>query len=236
MLKYLQITFISLSLISCSAYQKTSVSAEDALNKGKVKVITNSGNEVKLESIVYEDSSLIGIKKGVKIPINPNQVQGVYLANPNNTILNKNTAYATLALIDLSINYERVIIGADVFSILLKISAGVSYVPEDWGETSGNGFQFLLQFIVLQGTASNFIEYGLGLGSWYQPADKNRFQTSIYGISFGSHTIYPPTEDYLKFFPAVNIGYRHQESNSKPLFRAGIGYPELLYVSMGYSF
>jgi len=236
MIKELLIAFISLGLISCSAYQKISVSPEDALNKGKVKVITNSGNEVKLENILYEDSALIGMKDSVKIPINTSQIQSIYLAYPSEPILTKNAVYGTLALINLSINYERVIVGANAFDILLKASFGFFYVPEGIGEKSKNGVQFLVQFIMLHGRASNFIEYGIGLGSWYQPADATGIQSSINGLNFGSHTSSPSSQEDLNFFPAVNLGYRHQKSLKSPIFRFGIGFPEILYFSIGYGF
>jgi len=196
----------------------------------------NVSNEVKLENILYEDSALIGIKDSVKIPINPSQVQSVRLAYPNKTILNKNSGYFTLALINLSANYERVIVGTNAFNILLKASFGFFYVPEGMGETSKNGVQFLLQFIMLHGRASNFIEYGIGLGSWYQPADATGIQSSINGLNFGSHTSSPSSQEDLNFFPAVNLGYRYQKSLKSPIFRFGIGFPEILYFSIGYGF
>ena len=33
-----------------------------------------------------------------------------------------------------------------------------------------------------------------------------------------------------------NIGYRQQKPQDSKIFRAGVGYPELLYVGLGYSF
>ena len=33
-----------------------------------------------------------------------------------------------------------------------------------------------------------------------------------------------------------NIGYRKQKPQDSKIFRAGVGYPELLYVGLGFSF
>jgi len=233
MLKHLLFTIIFFGLISCSAYQKISVSPEDALNKGKVKVITNSGNEVKLENIIYEDSVFIGMKDSVKIPINPSQIQSIYLAYSSKLPLKKNVVYASIAVSNLSINYERILVTKNVFNILFKASIGEFYFPESWGAPSYTGAQFLVQFIMLHGRASNYIEYGIGLGSWYQQTGYNNAKESYEN---GHSLILPQTGEYIEFFPAVNFGYRYQKSGYSPVFRVGIGYPEILYVSIGISF
>jgi len=36
--------------------------------------------------------------------------------------------------------------------------------------------------------------------------------------------------------PAPNIGYRYQKPDGKFVFRTGVGFPELLYMSFGYAF
>ena len=55
------IAFLSV-LASCSTYQKTSVSLSEAVNKGTVKTINESGKEILLESIKELDGNYYGIQ------------------------------------------------------------------------------------------------------------------------------------------------------------------------------
>ena len=45
-------------------------------------------------------------------------------------------------------------------------------------------------------------------------------------------------KEYLdsEFDFGFNMGYRKQKPEDSKIFRAGIGYPELLYFSFGFSF
>ena len=47
-------------LQSCVVYQKTSVSLEEAVDKGKVKLITKKGEKVKYKKIIQKDSIYYG--------------------------------------------------------------------------------------------------------------------------------------------------------------------------------
>ena len=58
------IAYLLLLLIlsqSCVVYQKSSVSVDDAVNKGKVMVVNNEGKKIYLKNIIYEDGAYYGI-------------------------------------------------------------------------------------------------------------------------------------------------------------------------------
>ena len=59
-----QITIFILANIllqSCYVSQKTSVSVDDAVNKGKVTFENNEGKKIYLKNIIYEDGAYYGI-------------------------------------------------------------------------------------------------------------------------------------------------------------------------------
>ena len=48
---------VNIFLQSCVVYQKSSVSVDDAVNKGKVMVVNNEGKKIYLMNIIYEDGA-----------------------------------------------------------------------------------------------------------------------------------------------------------------------------------
>ncbi len=48
---------MNILLQSCVVYQKSSVSVDDAVNKGKVMVVNNEGKKIYLMNIIYEDGA-----------------------------------------------------------------------------------------------------------------------------------------------------------------------------------
>jgi hypothetical protein len=94
---------------------------------------------------------------------------------------------------------------------------------------------------VFGGRNSTIVDFGLGgVGAWEGAVP---YIISRFGILTGSGSrhfeakagiLYLPTEGVL--FPSGAIGYRKQKPGSHFIFRTGIGLPDLLYLSWGYSF
>ena len=93
---------------------------------------------------------------------------------------------------------------------------------------------------VFGGRNSTIVDFGLGgVVAWEGALP---YIISRYGILTGSGSrhfeakagiLYLPTEGV---FPSGAIGYRKQKTGSRFIFRTGIGLPDLLYLSWGYSF
>jgi hypothetical protein len=91
-------------------------------------------------------------------------------------------------------------------SVSLRIGAG------HWSSWGNEWYNIISTVNWLSGTKNHHLEFGTGIA--YSPA---------YEESFG-------------FLPAAQIGYRYQKPGGLLLFRAGIGVPEALYVSLGVCF
>ena len=68
-------------LQSCAVYQKRSVSIDKAYNKGKVKLITTTGNKILIENIEKTDTTYYGDLGSYKIRLTPSEVEGIYMYN-----------------------------------------------------------------------------------------------------------------------------------------------------------
>ncbi len=97
---------------------------------------------------------------------------------------------------------------------------------------------------VFGGRNSTIVDFGLGgVAHWegYSP-----YIISRYGILTGSGSRHFEAKAGACFFwagdaqgillPSASIGYRKQKPGSRFIFRTGIGFPDLLYVSWGVSF
>ncbi len=123
------------------------------------------------------------------------------------------------------LNYER-----QVFNIgkkregciNLAIGLGGCYAI-DISHAGGSGTA--TTFII----SSNFISGG----------NRHHFETDI-GLVFNSKEFW--TGFHFKTAPDISLGYRFQQKenpigNNNPLvFRAGIGYPQIIYLSLGFAF
>lgn len=56
------------------------------------------------------------------------------------------------------------------------------------------------------------------------------------GILVGSYETQAQDSQGLRLYPDVNIGYRYQKEMNPYIIRLGIGYPEYIYASFGFSF
>lgn len=64
---------------SCVAYQKTSVSLNEAHDRGKVKVSTFIGEDIKCKNINMQDDIYYGLSGKNEIKLSPDQIKAIYL-------------------------------------------------------------------------------------------------------------------------------------------------------------
>lgn len=124
----------------------------------------------------------------------------------------KNSIYGTLGagyVFDFTGNYERMIfypLNRKIQSVGIRLSAGPGV------SVFVSFMQYISTLTVLTGKGNNHFEFGAG-------AD---FIKAKY-------------EDW-QIAPVVNLGYRFQKPGGDYIFRTGTGFPELLYLSVGFCF
>ncbi len=125
----------------------------------------------------------------------------------------------------LGINYERFLIQRNQ-----KVFNAITGTICIGGFSDGNfyGCSRLTAFI---GRSRNYFEFGWGVTIFY---DRDQYSTDKQQSQFNGSE--PIKKDYVGLWPAMAIGYRYQEENKPTLFRFGIGYPEMLYMSVGFKF
>jgi hypothetical protein len=104
-------------------------------------------------------------------------------------------------------------------------------------------YERLYQGKVFGSRNSTIVDYGLGGVAYWEGASP--FVISRFGILTGSGSRHFEAKlgifgifghDMKGVLPSVAIGYRKQKPGSRFIFRTGIGFPDLLYVSWGVSF
>jgi len=126
----------------------------------------------------------------------------------------KNTVYGSLGgfvfWISLNGYYERIIIeNEDKFFKTHRIRVG-------------GGFY---------GTYENYGPYGL-VGMTSLTGAKNKH----FEVNYGLTMLGDEFDQIFYFGPAGSIGYRYQKPNGIFVFRIGGGFPEAIYLSLGFSF
>lgn len=123
-------------------------------------------------------------------------------------------------------------------SIWLKASAGgwLSYYSyEDGGQA------YLLGGVYLAGKSDHFFEAMFGATYIYNRVSYNALKAEYDWELKNNPDFDPPyfsepqKSDYILVLPAGSVGYRYQPSKSHFLFRAGIGFPDTIYISVGFS-
>ncbi len=145
-----------------------------------------------------------------------------------------NTVYATLGLTAQNINYERRIAGNNDARFFTSYWAKASYGR--WVEPFGSkGRYSSLGLSALTGSKNNHIELGIGLTSFFD-LDKYNYGVSDALTVNGGTGIIPSKSEYRFITPSGGIGYRFQKPNGRFIFRSGLGFPEAVYVSVGFCF
>jgi len=154
--------------------------------------------------------------------------------------LNKNVLYPTLFIIPVGAgitgNIERMILETrkNMFkSIWVKAYAG-AYAY--WG---GSGQLYGLSLNSLSGTGNSHLELNLGLlcgydkSDWQMALSEYNYFVSTYGPD---EVDKPKIQDYVRFGPGLAVGYRYQAPGGHFVFRTGLGFPEVIYISIGSAF
>ena len=74
------VLLVTILLQSCVVYQKTSVSLNEAYDRGNVKIKSTNGKNKKYTNIIMEDSIYYGVQDWHnKLPILPASIDSIYL-------------------------------------------------------------------------------------------------------------------------------------------------------------
>lgn len=104
-------------------------------------------------------------------------------------------------------------------------------------------YERLFQGKVFGSRNSTIADFGVGGAAHWD--GESPFIISRFGILTGSRRIHFEAKagvcyfwdgDLQGLFPSVSVGYRKQKPGSGFIFRTGVGFPDALYVSWGYSF
>ena len=79
------------------------------------------------------------------------------------------------------------------------------------------------------------LEFGIGATAMF---DKLSYDIGVSNANypFPGYEVEPTRFEYTDFLPAGNFGYRYQKPGTAFIFRAGAGYPEAGYLSLGIAF
>ena len=75
---------------SCTVYQKTSISLEQATNQGKVQVVTTEGREIKFKNIVIENDMYYGVGNQPELSnvlLKSASIESIFLQNRTKSIV-----------------------------------------------------------------------------------------------------------------------------------------------------
>lgn len=73
------VLLVTILLQSCVAYQNTSMSIDEAQNKGPVRVTSTHGNDIKFRNIQAKDGIYYGVNGKKVTPIDPAQIISIHL-------------------------------------------------------------------------------------------------------------------------------------------------------------
>lgn len=147
--------------------------------------------------------------------------------------LKRNVVYGTLGTIVLyavaNATYERMIIERNnkfISSYWVRLSGGTWGA---WGPQGGS--HYLAGFTALTGSKNSHIELHLGINTMF---DKISYDEDISNPDFSNPDI--KKTEYWDITPSGALGYRFQKPGGHFLFRAGFGFPETAYLSLGFCF
>lgn len=145
----------------------------------------------------------------------------------------KNTFYGTAAVyygVIGNLNYERKLKENDnrfINEHWLKLSYGA------WEEFFGsNGNQYAVSWIGLTGKNNNHLEFSLGLASLYDKSGYNYLKQEVDNNESSKLS----RSNYYNFKTSFGVAYRFQKPNGRFIFRSGLGWPEILFISTGVCF
>jgi hypothetical protein len=144
------------------------------------------------------------------------------------TRLNKNNLSFNIGTLivanGVGLKYERTIPRKQLY---YTISAGANFFQYSYFGLENHTVLYMGNGFITGIDKKNHFDASFGLG-W----DNVEKETSYGGI-FGSIA---SGGAYKLLLPVVGVGYRYQVPNEGFIFRAGVGFPELVYLSLGVSF
>lgn len=109
----------------------------------------------------------------------------------------------------------------------LKSSGG------QWSSMTATGQQFGLGFAILSGKKAHHLEWYIGTTAIFDTEVYHRHQDNPDNFP-NQQPVY--FKNYIYIWPATSLAYRYQKPQKPFLLRTGIGYPDAVFLSLGYSF
>jgi hypothetical protein len=109
----------------------------------------------------------------------------------------------------------------------LKSSGG------QWESMTATGQQFGLGFAILSGKKTHHLEWYIGTTAIFDTEVYHRHQDNPDNFP-NQQPVY--FKNYIYIWPATSLAYRYQKPKKPFLLRTGIGYPDAVFLSLGYSF
>jgi len=130
----------------------------------------------------------------------------------------------------LNLNYERIkpFDKIDAF-YQIRGSFGTYGLWEEAGEN------YLLTTGIIWGKNNHHFESNAGITVFY---DRNGYELAEENFDDPMLRLGPTLNksDYTKIQPSIAAGYRYQNMQKPFIFRCGLGYPEALFISLGWAF
>lgn len=130
-----------------------------------------------------------------------------------------------------SFNAERQLFATDkkyYINYYLKASAG----GWAWWMQLGGGAYGSLSLQGVFGPKTSHLELGLGLGVLY---DKQGYNYAVSDANYFREPL-PSRGDFTTWAPAFSVGYRYQKPTGGFIYRVGAGFPDCIYISLGFAF
>ena len=117
------VLLVTILLQSCVAYQNTSMSIDEAQNKGPVRVTSTQGDNIKFRNIQAKDGAYYGVNGNRITQIDPAQIISIHLkdfkkSKTQTAILATFLTVSVLALVIVAVVAASVAV-AQVFPLLL---------------------------------------------------------------------------------------------------------------------
>lgn len=147
--------------------------------------------------------------------------------------LNQNIVYSTAAFGGiwgtLNLNYERQLTTTNSnFFKTINLRVGGGY----WATWGVKGSHFIVTPVFISGTGNNHFESSIGVTLLY---DKSSYDIGVSNARYFDEQI-PSQTEYMNLFPSGTLGYRYQKPNGRFVFRTGVGFPDIVYLSLGVAF
>ncbi|MGB3183334.1 MAG: hypothetical protein WBB45_18230 [Cyclobacteriaceae bacterium] len=123
-------------------------------------------------------------------------------------------------------NYEGQIATSDGFikRSYIRVRGGL------WGAWAASGLYGQAGLTGLTGAGNSHFEMHLGIASMFEVMEEEIIYFQ------GGSEIRSKDVDYLTTYPSASLGYRYQKPTGHFIFRAGIGWPDGVYLGLGVRF